>query len=76
MATDLPSAHRGNVVGIGLAIEPGKGVYVPLAHRYIGSPKQLSFQDVERVLVEIANGSDVETSNDLSRFGRASAIRT
>jgi DNA polymerase-1 len=29
------------LVGISLSIEPGKGAYIPLAHRYAGAPDQL-----------------------------------
>jgi DNA polymerase-1 len=29
------------LVGIALSIEPGKGAYLPLAHRYTGAPEQL-----------------------------------
>ena len=35
------------VVGVALAVAPGKGAYVPFAHRYPGAPDQL---DEERVL--------------------------
>ncbi|MGK3988543.1 DNA polymerase I [Sorangium sp. So ce136] len=41
------SAH---VCGIALACEPGQAVYVPLGHRYLGAPAQLSMSDVDAVL--------------------------
>ncbi|WP_437832775.1 DNA polymerase I [Sorangium sp. So ce1153] len=41
------SAH---VCGIALACEPGQAVYVPLGHRYLGAPAQLSMGDVDAVL--------------------------
>jgi DNA polymerase-1 len=31
------------LVGIALSVEPGKGAYLPLAHRYTGAPEQLPF---------------------------------
>jgi DNA polymerase-1 len=32
---------RAELVGLSLAVEPGKAAYVPLAHRYAGAPDQL-----------------------------------
>ncbi|HYL17514.1 MAG TPA: DNA polymerase I [Burkholderiales bacterium] len=31
------------LIGIALSVEPGKGAYLPLAHRYTGAPEQLPF---------------------------------
>ena len=31
------------LVGMALSVEPGKGAYLPLAHRYTGAPEQLPF---------------------------------
>ncbi|WP_437779634.1 DNA polymerase I [Sorangium sp. So ce1097] len=41
------SAH---VCGVALACEPGQAVYVPLGHRYLGAPAQLSMSDIDAVL--------------------------
>ncbi len=38
---------RAEIVGVSFCVEPGKGAYVPLAHRYAGAPEQL---DRTRVL--------------------------
>src|SRR5262249_48892149 len=36
-----PAAAGGaELVGIGVAVRTGEGVYVPLAHRYLGAPEQ------------------------------------
>jgi DNA polymerase-1 len=32
------------LVGIALAVEPNRGAYLPLAHRYTGAPEQLPFE--------------------------------
>ena len=32
---------RAELVGIALSVEPGRGCYIPVAHRYVGAPKQL-----------------------------------
>ena len=34
---------QGCLVGIALAVEPERGCYIPLAHRYAGAPDQLPF---------------------------------
>ncbi len=34
------------MVGISLSVEPGKGAYIPLAHRYAGVPEQLTREHV------------------------------
>lgn len=35
------NATSGDLVGLSLAVEPGKARYVPFGHRYVGAPKQL-----------------------------------
>jgi DNA polymerase-1 len=45
-----PEAMRAHVTGLALAVKPGRGAYLPLGHRYLGSPKQLSLDDVREVL--------------------------
>jgi DNA polymerase I len=32
---------QAELVGVSLSIEPGRGCYIPLAHRYVGAPEQL-----------------------------------
>lgn len=39
--TDSLDALRANLVGISLAMEPGRAAYLPLAHDYPGAPAQL-----------------------------------
>jgi DNA polymerase I len=43
-------AMRASLVGLSLASEPGRGHYVPLQHRYLGCPAQLSWERVRAVL--------------------------
>jgi DNA polymerase-1 len=40
-----PDPMQGRLVGIALAIEPERGCYIPLMHRYAGAPGQLSLDD-------------------------------
>src|SRR3546814_12618411 len=36
---------RAGLVGISLAVEPGKAAYIPLAHNYPGAPQQLPMRE-------------------------------
>jgi len=51
--TTSPEAMRAELVGIALATRIGEGCYVPTAHRYIGSPKQLTLLQVKEVLAPL-----------------------
>lgn len=44
--TDALDAMRANLVGISLAVEPGKGAYIPVGHTYPGAPEQLPLRQV------------------------------
>jgi len=43
--TDNLDPMRANLVGISFAVEPGKAVYLPLAHNYPGAPPQLPLSE-------------------------------
>lgn len=44
--TDALDAMRARLVGISLAVEPGKAAYIPVGHDYPGAPAQLPMQQV------------------------------
>ncbi|HEL4243249.1 DNA polymerase I [Stenotrophomonas maltophilia] len=44
--TDALDAMRARLVGVSLAVEPGKAAYVPVGHDYPGAPAQLPMQQV------------------------------
>lgn len=48
--TNTPSTLRSALVGIALAWQAGKAVYVPVGHRYMGCPKQLTPAEVREVV--------------------------
>ncbi|MGK3998345.1 DNA polymerase I [Sorangium sp. So ce1024] len=54
LALDVHATSRepmnAHVCGVALACEPGQAVYVPLGHRYLGAPAQLSMSDIDAVL--------------------------
>ena len=54
LAIDLeltrPEAMRASIVGVSLSTGAGNGAYVPLSHRYLGAPQQLSWDEVKQVL--------------------------
>jgi DNA polymerase-1 len=57
---------RGDVIGVSLAAEAGKGFYVPVAHRYLGCPPQLAWSDVARALAPLlADASVKKVAHDL-----------
>jgi DNA polymerase-1 len=45
-----PEAMRAKLFGIALATQPGSAAYVPIGHRYLGAPAQLSLEAVREVL--------------------------
>ena len=57
--TTAKAAMRAALVGISLAIEPGRGFYVPLLHRYIGAPKQLTLAEVKQILGPVLADPDI-----------------
>lgn len=44
--TDALDAMRARLVGISLAVEPGRAAYIPVGHDYPGAPAQLPLQQV------------------------------
>ena len=44
--TDALDAMQANLVGISVAVEPGKAAYIPVGHNYPGAPVQLPMQQV------------------------------
>ncbi|APR99817.1 DNA polymerase I [Pajaroellobacter abortibovis] len=48
--TDRNDPTRASLVGLSLAVRPEAGGYVPLAHRYLGVPDQLSWLSVKQLL--------------------------
>jgi DNA polymerase I len=48
-----PDPMRGDVIGLSFSTTVGEGVYVPVAHRYLGCPPQLKWGDVARELAPV-----------------------
>jgi DNA polymerase-1 len=44
--TDALDANQAGLVGFAFAVEEGRGWYVPVAHNYLGAPKQLPLETV------------------------------
>lgn len=62
-------AMRAEIVGLSLAVEPGTGHYLPLRHRYLGCPPQLSWTAVCATLAPImADGGVTKVGHDLKRI--------
>ncbi|HZU84748.1 MAG TPA: DNA polymerase I [Polyangiaceae bacterium] len=61
-------AMRAQIVGVSLATEPGRGHYVPLGHRYLGCPAQLSWERVKAAIAPALADARVEkVGHDLKR---------
>jgi len=64
LAIDLelsrPEAMRADIVGVSLSTGANMGVYVPVSHRYLGAPKQLSWAEVVEVLSPVLLDADVQ----------------
>ena len=79
-----PEPVRAHLTGIGLASTPGHAAYLPLGHRYLGSPKQLGLDEVRAALGPILGaqtiskiGHDLKyTEVALARHGMALAGAT
>ena len=75
--TTSTDAMRATIVGVSLASEPGRGHYLPLQHRYLGCPPQLTWERARAVLAPLfadprvtTVGQDVkQTSIVLARAG-------
>ncbi|MBT6179065.1 MAG: DNA polymerase I [Deltaproteobacteria bacterium] len=59
LETTSLNAHRAEIVGFAMAVEGQSAVYVPVAHRYLGMPKQLSHDLVIDKLKPILESSSV-----------------
>jgi DNA polymerase-1 len=62
------SSLRGALLGLALAVEPGKGCYVPFGHRYVGAPRQLAVADTLSLLSPVLSDPSVrKVARDLKR---------
>lgn len=50
---------QADIVGVGLAIQPGEAAYIPLGHDYLGAPAQLDRQRVLAALSEVLGNPDI-----------------
>jgi DNA polymerase-1 len=66
--TTSTEAMRAHLVGISVASEAGSGHYVPLSHRYLGCPAQLSWSVVKKHLAPLlTDGRVVKVGHDLKQ---------
>src|SRR6187431_530065 len=66
--TSTPNTLRSALVGVALAWEPGKAVYLPVGHRYMGCPKQLPLGDLAELLGPLfADAAVAKSALDLKR---------
>ncbi|OFS97631.1 DNA polymerase I [Stenotrophomonas sp. HMSC10F06] len=65
--TDALDAMRANLVGISLAVEPGRAAYIPVGHDYPGAPAQLPR---EQVLAALRPALEDPTRKKLGQHGK------
>lgn len=63
-----PDPMRAEILGVALSATVGEGIYVPLGHRYLGAPRQLSWVQLQGALAPIfADTSVRKIGYDLKR---------
>lgn len=69
VAMTTPDPMRAQILGVALAAASGEGIYVPIAHRYLGAPTQLSFDEVRAVIAPLLEDPKVrKVAYDLKRI--------
>jgi DNA polymerase-1 len=64
--TTSPEPMRASLLGVSLATCAGEGCYIPIGHRYIGAPKQLTLDDVREVCGSLfRNAAIAKVGHDL-----------
>ena len=59
LETTSLNAHLAEIVGFALSYSGSAAIYVPVAHRYLGVPKQLSLDSVLSILGPILSSKDI-----------------
>ncbi len=69
VAATSPDPMRAQILGVALAAAPGQGFYVPIAHRYLGAPSQLGWEEVRAALAPLLEDPGVrKVAYDLKRI--------
>jgi hypothetical protein len=68
---------RAQILGLALAVMPGEGVYVPIAHRYLGAPAQIAWMDLVAKLAPLfADAKVKKIAYDLKSVENVNPTRT
>ena len=54
-----PDPNRAAIVGLGVSTHSGEGIYVPISHRYLGAPAQVTLDDIREVIGPLLGSSEV-----------------
>ncbi len=66
---DVVGPLRADIVGVSLSTRAGVGAYVPISHRYLGVPKQLTWHEVKAALQPVLSDPHVvKQGHDLKRI--------
>ncbi|HXV75972.1 MAG TPA: DNA polymerase I [Candidatus Polarisedimenticolaceae bacterium] len=72
--TDGSDPRRARLLGLSISVEPGSGVYVPLAHVYVGAPEQLGLDTLRRVVGPLLSDATAgKLAHDLKYAGHVLA---
>lgn len=69
VAATSPDPMRAQILGVALAVAPGEGFYVPVAHRYLGAPSQIGLEELRTALAPLLEDAGVrKVAYDLKRI--------
>ncbi len=60
LASTTQDAMREQILGVSLAVAEGEGIYVPVAHRYLGAPAQIAWADLKNALAPVLEDASVK----------------
>jgi DNA polymerase-1 len=66
---------RASLVGVALSCEPGHAAYVPVGHRYLGAPAQLSVADVRAALGPLLEDASFPKTGHDTKFATVLGAR-
>jgi DNA polymerase-1 len=66
--TTSTEANRAALVGLSIASRGGEAFYIPISHRYIGAPQQLSIAQVREVLAPLFESTTITKTGHNIKF--------
>jgi DNA polymerase-1 len=73
--TDSLDYMQANLVGMSFSVQAGEAAYLPIAHNYVGAPKQLSLSDVLDEIGDILQAPNVAKVGHNLKYDQSVLIR-